>query len=385
MSTHRKPTPEEILDDARDTWGGRFDSTPEERANAYDVALRQAGYLTGQVDTLSWSLRAFADLDEETATSVAKRLTLNERPSLPPALFSERNEAARAEWEAFRNGYPQPHNLPEDCPPLFWNGVTYGMSAERERLGLTMGLSRDSTVPPWISLTVTATDGKMVQEALTAAEPHVGLRHLKHLGRLLSQLAEHRPTGPDGKHGDLHTETCGCDLTPEDEAKMEAVYERNHRRTITIDLDTGEWIHPVAITGEDGPVVASAVMPGWPVEKIRRAYSTWMEADQAPADTSDRGILREIVDNLDTDVLVTVQHAETITDEIVAALQTRGLRIVPEVDEDVEAVERVAFAMACPETRSGDQEARWRDMSPDRRNVWTIRARRAIEAIGAQR
>lgn len=331
MSTHRKPTPEEILDDARDTWGGRFDSTPEERANAYDVALRQAGYLTERVLTLSWSLRAFADLDEETATSVAKRLTLNERPSLPPALFSERNEAARAEWEAFRNGYPQPHNLPEDCPPLFWNGVTYGMSAERERLGLTMGLSRDSTVPPWLSLTVTATDGKMVQEALAAAEPHVEERHLKHLGRLLSQLAEHRPTGPDGKHGDLHTETCGCDLTPEDEAKMAAVYERNHRRTITIDIDSGEWIHPTSISGMDGARIASSVMPGWPEELIHAAYGAHLESDRP--NPGERNLVREIIDNLETDALVTVQHAESMTDEIVTALQARGLRIVPEVGD----------------------------------------------------
>lgn len=28
---------------------------------------------------------------------------------------------------------------------------------------------------------------------------------------LVDRLHEHRPIGPDGKHGDRHTDTCGCD------------------------------------------------------------------------------------------------------------------------------------------------------------------------------
>ena len=31
------------------------------------------------------------------------------------------------------------------------------------------------------------------------------------IGSLIKDLDGHRPLGPDGKHGDLHTATCGCD------------------------------------------------------------------------------------------------------------------------------------------------------------------------------
>ena len=32
------------------------------------------------------------------------------------------------------------------------------------------------------------------------------------IGNLLRILERHRPTGSNGKHGNLHTPTCGCDL-----------------------------------------------------------------------------------------------------------------------------------------------------------------------------
>ena len=28
---------------------------------------------------------------------------------------------------------------------------------------------------------------------------------------LIAMIDKHRPLGSDGKHGDLHTDTCGCD------------------------------------------------------------------------------------------------------------------------------------------------------------------------------
>lgn len=30
------------------------------------------------------------------------------------------------------------------------------------------------------------------------------------IGTMISKLDEHRPLGPNGKHGNRHTETCGC-------------------------------------------------------------------------------------------------------------------------------------------------------------------------------
>lgn len=54
---------------------------------------------------------------------------------------------------------------------------------------------------------------KMLRETLCLAqhaladEPH----HARRLGRLIDACDELRPLGPDGKHGDRHTEHCGCE------------------------------------------------------------------------------------------------------------------------------------------------------------------------------
>lgn len=31
---------------------------------------------------------------------------------------------------------------------------------------------------------------------------------------LIAMIDKHRPLGTDGKHGDLHTPTCGCEAVP---------------------------------------------------------------------------------------------------------------------------------------------------------------------------
>lgn len=36
--------------------------------------------------------------------------------------------------------------------------------------------------------------------------------HLAKVRELMAECDRKRPTGPDGKHGDLHTTECGCDL-----------------------------------------------------------------------------------------------------------------------------------------------------------------------------
>lgn len=35
--------------------------------------------------------------------------------------------------------------------------------------------------------------------------------HIQRLERLIEECDTHRPLGVGGKHGDLHTPTCGCD------------------------------------------------------------------------------------------------------------------------------------------------------------------------------
>lgn len=37
------------------------------------------------------------------------------------------------------------------------------------------------------------------------------LKHLARIDDLIAEIDRHRPLGPDGKHGDQHTPTCGCD------------------------------------------------------------------------------------------------------------------------------------------------------------------------------
>lgn len=62
------------------------------------------------------------------------------------------------------------------------------------------------------------------------------------------------------------------------------------RRTITIDLDTGEWVSRSSILFEgDAFRVASSVLPGMPVEEIARAYNEWMGADVPPEDREHDG------------------------------------------------------------------------------------------------
>jgi hypothetical protein len=62
---------------------------------------------------------------------------------------------------------------------------------------------------------------KMLRETLCVAQAAIGHEnyymdaeakegHIRRLQRLINACDRLRPLGPDGKHGDLHTEQCGC-------------------------------------------------------------------------------------------------------------------------------------------------------------------------------
>lgn len=62
---------------------------------------------------------------------------------------------------------------------------------------------------------------KMLKETLSVAQAAINSEgfapqdprrreHIYRLQRLIDECNRHRPTGPDGKHGNLHTKTCGC-------------------------------------------------------------------------------------------------------------------------------------------------------------------------------
>jgi hypothetical protein len=65
---------------------------------------------------------------------------------------------------------------------------------------------------------------KMLRETLCDAQVHflnsVWLdevpkqAHVARLQRLIDACDAHRPLGPDGKHGNRHTATCGCEDQP---------------------------------------------------------------------------------------------------------------------------------------------------------------------------
>jgi hypothetical protein len=63
---------------------------------------------------------------------------------------------------------------------------------------------------------------KMLIETLAVAQGRVGnshydeprkREHIDRLQRLIDECERHRPTGRGGKHGDMHTLTCGCQVS----------------------------------------------------------------------------------------------------------------------------------------------------------------------------
>lgn len=67
------------------------------------------------------------------------------------------------------------------------------------------------------SLTVSDSP-KMLRETFCILQTWMGLSqrpdrqdHIDRLQRLIDDCDRHRPLGPDGTHGDRHTNTCGCE------------------------------------------------------------------------------------------------------------------------------------------------------------------------------
>ena len=59
---------------------------------------------------------------------------------------------------------------------------------------------------------------KMLRETFCVAQTHIAIsgghrakEHIARLQRLIDDCDRQRPLGPDGKHDDRHTPTCGCD------------------------------------------------------------------------------------------------------------------------------------------------------------------------------
>ena len=57
---------------------------------------------------------------------------------------------------------------------------------------------------------------KSLREAFSYSQAHLpntpqGSYFRSVLQDLIDEMEKHRPTGPDGKHNNLHTDTCGCE------------------------------------------------------------------------------------------------------------------------------------------------------------------------------
>ncbi len=74
-----------------------------------------------------------------------------------------------------------------------------------------------------MSTLTTLDDIKAIRETLCLAQHGLRIRgfdlhrvdaDVELVGRLIDDCDRQRPLGPDGKHGDLHTSTCGCDDNP---------------------------------------------------------------------------------------------------------------------------------------------------------------------------
>lgn len=71
---------------------------------------------------------------------------------------------------------------------------------------------------PIAYLAIPAKDLKMLREVLCRLQinavweilinPSIARNHLQ---KVIHEIDRHRPLGSDGKHGNLHTDTCGCE------------------------------------------------------------------------------------------------------------------------------------------------------------------------------
>ena len=79
---------------------------------------------------------------------------------------------------------------------------------------------------PEAPLIVPAADLKALREALCVAQIAMGymltdpddtedtarlIAQRERIEQIIAEIDRHRPLGPDGKHGELHTPTCGCE------------------------------------------------------------------------------------------------------------------------------------------------------------------------------
>lgn len=89
---------------------------------------------------------------------------------------------------------------------------------------------------------------KMLRETLCVAQQAVGGRHdhSDRIQRMINDIDRQRPLGPNGKHGDRHTLTCGCELDPD------SAMNREHKDPIVEIAALAEELCDLIDNGERG-------------------------------------------------------------------------------------------------------------------------------------
>ncbi len=152
---------------------------------------------------------------------------------------------------------------------------------------------------------------KMLRETLamacTALQRHDGMDvlnavHVDRIRRLIHECDRHRPLGPDGKHGQRHTPTCGCEDMPERYRPQHAVDLASIRAGDTVTLVRDEHLARDVVeridvypTPQGGYSIvlrertqAYLTSAGWLVTEHISALPTLIPGHRYVIDTSDR-------------------------------------------------------------------------------------------------
>lgn len=182
--------------------------------------------------------------------------------------------------------------------------------------GATRIVWTDEADPSTENTTLTVIDGpKMLRETFCTAQNAIAhspydddrkQSHIDRLSRLIAECDRHRPLGANGKHGDLHTPTCGCEDV--DAATIVAAVNAQH------DRETGGYDPRTEVNAHWGDD-REALIAAWEHDQQRRtkyAEHRVTLARQAEANKWARRLQEELeardaeLNNLAADL----QHAE---------------------------------------------------------------------------
>lgn len=136
-------------------------------------------------------------------------------------------------------------------------------------------------------------DPKMLRETLCVAQGAIGIlpddgrngEHIDRIGRLITECDRHRPLGPNGKHGDRHTTTCGCedDQLPDTTTPTREDFYLSVRaaRIAADDVAIGFQGTPAARTSAIVKRALGALLAQGMIELTPRAtWPEWQDIDQ---------------------------------------------------------------------------------------------------------